>query len=85
MPRHYHTKSDEYLYVISGKARFVIADDEPRVVSPGVLIFFRKGTYHGVIEILERPLVVLAFDVPQRDPKDVVFEKATKEKSIETK
>jgi len=85
VPRHYHTKSDEHLYVISGKARFVIAEDEPRVVSAGDLIFFKKGTYHGVIEILERPLIVLSFDVPQRDPKDVVFEKATTQKLLETK
>jgi len=85
VPKHFHIKSDTYLYVISGKARFVIADEKPITVSTGNFLFYPKGTRHGVVEILEKPLVILAFDVPARDPKDVVFEVEATDKFIETK
>jgi len=85
VPKHYHNKSDTYLYVISGKARFVIADEKPITVSTGNFIFYPRGTKHGVVEIIEKPLVFLAFDVPARDPEDAVFEVEATDKFIETK
>lgn len=85
VPKHHHNKSDTYLYVISGKARFVIADEKPITVSPGNFVFYPRGTSHGVVEILEKPLVFLAFDVPARDPEDIVFEVEATDKFIETK
>jgi mannose-6-phosphate isomerase-like protein (cupin superfamily) len=74
-PAHYHATCDEYLLVVSGRARIFLgaADAEPFEVGPGQLIFFKKATIHGVPEILEHPFVVLAVDTPRRDPSDVIF------------
>lgn len=72
-PAHYHATCDEYLLVISGRARFFMANDPPFELTPGQLIFFKKGTIHGMPEILEHPFVVFAVDTPLRDPSDVIF------------
>jgi mannose-6-phosphate isomerase-like protein (cupin superfamily) len=72
-PAHYHATCDEYLLVISGRARFFFAEEEPFELSAGQLVFFKKGTVHGTSEILEEPFVVFSVDTPRRDPKDVVF------------
>ena len=74
-PAHYHATCDEYLLVLSGRARMFLgaADAEPFEVNPGQLIFFKKDTIHGMPEILEHPFVVLAVDTPRRDPSDIIF------------
>jgi mannose-6-phosphate isomerase-like protein (cupin superfamily) len=72
-PAHYHATCDEYLYVVSGRAKFFLGDAPPFEVGPGELIFFKQATVHGTPEILEEPFVVLAIDTPRRDPKDVIF------------
>ena len=74
-PAHYHATCDEYLLVLSGRARMFLgaADAEPFEVGPGQLIFFKQATIHGMPEILEHPFVVLAVDTPRRDPSDVIF------------
>jgi mannose-6-phosphate isomerase-like protein (cupin superfamily) len=78
-PAHYHATCDEYLLVLSGRARMFLgsADAEPFEVGPGQLIFFKKDTIHGMPEILEHPFVVLAVDTPRRDPSDVIFINST--------
>ena len=73
IPRHLHRKSDEYLYTISGAARIAIGDAPPKLVRAGELAFIERGTWHAVAEIVEAPFVVMAFEVPARDPTDVVF------------
>jgi mannose-6-phosphate isomerase-like protein (cupin superfamily) len=70
---HYHATCDEYLVVLSGRAKFFLGDQPPFELSPGQLIFFKKGTVHGLTEILEEPFVVFAVDTPRRDPSDVIF------------
>ena len=73
VPAHYHATCDEYLLVLSGRAKFFLGDAPPFEAGPGQLIFFKKATIHGTPEILEEPFVVLAVDTPRRDPKDVIF------------
>jgi mannose-6-phosphate isomerase-like protein (cupin superfamily) len=72
-PAHYHATCDEYLLVISGRARMFLGEDPPFDVGPGQLIFFKKATIHGMPEILEEPFVVFAVDTPRRDPRDIIF------------
>jgi mannose-6-phosphate isomerase-like protein (cupin superfamily) len=72
-PAHYHATCDEYLLVISGRARFFFRDEPAFELGPGQVIFFRQGTVHGTPEILEHPFVVFAVDTPRRDPSDVIF------------
>jgi mannose-6-phosphate isomerase-like protein (cupin superfamily) len=73
VPAHYHTTCDEYLLVLSGRAKFFFGENEPFELGPGQLIFFKQATIHGVPEILEEPFIVLAVDTPRRDPSDVHF------------
>jgi mannose-6-phosphate isomerase-like protein (cupin superfamily) len=72
-PAHYHATCDEYLFVLSGAARFFFGQEPHFELGPGQLIFFKKGTVHGTPEILEEPFIVLAVDTPRRDPSDVIF------------
>jgi mannose-6-phosphate isomerase-like protein (cupin superfamily) len=70
---HYHATCDEYLLVLSGRATFFLGDNEPFELGPGQLVFFKKGTVHGTLQILEEPFVVFAVDTPRRDPTDIHF------------
>jgi mannose-6-phosphate isomerase-like protein (cupin superfamily) len=72
-PQHYHATCDEYLLVVSGRARFVVEGGEPFELGPGQLLFFKRGTVHGTPEILEEPFVVFSVDTPRRDPRDIIF------------
>src|SRR5277367_173126 len=48
VPAHYHATCDEYLLVVSGRARFFFADGTPFELGPGRLVFFKRGTVHGI-------------------------------------
>ena len=73
VPAHYHTSCDEYLYVLSGAAQIAIANDEPREIHPGDLVFFKKKTIHALPQILQHPFTVLAIDTPRRPSEDIHF------------
>jgi mannose-6-phosphate isomerase-like protein (cupin superfamily) len=72
-PAHYHATCDEYLIVLSGRARFFMGDREPFEVGPGRMLFFKRDTVHGMPEILEHPLFMVSVDTPRRDPSDIIF------------
>ena len=73
VPPHYHATCDEYLFVVSGRARFFMGGLAPFEIGPGQLLFFKKNVVHGATEILEGPLVFLSVDTPRRDPRDIIF------------
>ena len=73
-PPHYHTGSDEYLYVVSGRGSFWMED--PAHIAefrPAQLLFFEKGVVHAMPALFEGPVVFLAIDTPRRDPNDIIF------------
>lgn len=72
-PAHYHATCDEYLLVLSGRAKLFLGDAPPFEVGPGQLVFFKRGIVHGTPEILSEPFIVFAVDTPRRDPTDVIF------------
>ena len=73
-PPHYHKACDEYLYVFSGRGTFWLENESNSAkFGPGELLFFKRGTVHALPTILEEPVVFLSFDVPRRDPKDIIF------------
>ena len=73
-PPHYHEGCDEYLYVLSGRGTFWMADPSTKAeFGPGQLLFFERRTVHAIPEILEEPLVFLSIDTPRREPTDIVF------------
>jgi mannose-6-phosphate isomerase-like protein (cupin superfamily) len=73
VPAHFHTSCDEYLYVLSGAAQIIVANDAVREIRPGELVFFKKRTVHALPQILKHPFTVLAVDTPRRPPEDVHF------------
>jgi mannose-6-phosphate isomerase-like protein (cupin superfamily) len=77
-PAHYHETSDEYLFVLSGRATFFMGDEPLFEVRPGQLLFFKKRTIHGMPTILEHPVVFMSVDTPRRPPGDIVFVEAGK-------
>jgi len=73
-PPHYHVGSDEHLYVLSGRGTFWMEEASSQgEFAPGDLLVFKRRTVHALPDILEEPVVFLAIDTPQRDPKDIVF------------
>ena len=72
VPGHYHATCDEYLLVISGRGTIFIGDSKPFEVAPGQLLFFKKGTVHG-LTVIEEPFVFLSVDTPRRHPRDIIF------------
>ena len=72
VPAHYHATCDEYLLVIAGRGTIFIGDAAPFEVTPGRLVFFKKGTVHG-LTVIEHPFAFLSVDTPRRDPKDITF------------
>lgn len=72
VPAHYHATCDEYLLVIAGRGTIVIGDSAPTEVTPGQLVFFKKGTVHG-LTVIEHPFAFLSVDTPRRDPRDITF------------
>ena len=72
VPAHYHATCDEYLLVIAGRGTIFIGDSGPFEVAPGRLVFFKKGTVHG-LTVIEHPFAFLSVDTPRRDPRDITF------------
>jgi mannose-6-phosphate isomerase-like protein (cupin superfamily) len=73
-PPHYHARSDEYLYVLSGKGTFWIGSPaNAGAFAPGHFLFFKRGIAHALPKISEGPVVFLSVDAPRRDPKDIIF------------
>jgi mannose-6-phosphate isomerase-like protein (cupin superfamily) len=72
-PAHFHKTCDEYLQVILGRAKFVVAGGPAVELGPGQLLFFGRNIVHSIAEIVEAPLVVFSVDTPRRDPSDVTF------------
>jgi mannose-6-phosphate isomerase-like protein (cupin superfamily) len=73
VPAHFHRTCDEYLQVVTGRARFVVEGNDPVELGPGQVLFFRRNTVHGIPAIVEGPLVFFSVDTPRRDPSDVTF------------
>jgi mannose-6-phosphate isomerase-like protein (cupin superfamily) len=73
-PPHYHERSDEYLYVLSGKGTFWMRDPSNiGEFAPGDFLFFKRRTVHAIPDIFEEPVVFLSVDAPRRLPDDIIF------------
>ena len=72
VPAHFHRTCDEYLVVLAGRGTIFLGDSEPFEVAPGQLVFFKKGTVHG-LTIIEEPFTFFAVDTPRRDPRDITL------------
>lgn len=73
VPQHIHAGGDTFLYVLSGRGKFQIGDREPIEVGAGTMLYWAAGVSHGMPEMIEEPVTMLAFDAPFRDPDDIIY------------
>lgn len=73
-PRHYHPNGGEFYYVLSGKAQ-ILVDEEWVEASPGLAIYFSRGTSHAVRVTGDQPLdIVYGFHPPDLERVGTVWE-----------
>jgi mannose-6-phosphate isomerase-like protein (cupin superfamily) len=74
VPPHYHATCDEYLFVVTGRAIFSMGDVAPVEVSPGQLVFFKKGVVHAITPLGGEPLSRRALRGLRRVPLEATAE-----------
>jgi quercetin dioxygenase-like cupin family protein len=62
---HAHTDADKFYFLVTGKARMMVGD-ETREATAGDLIWAPAGVPHGVVEALERTVILVAMAPPPR-------------------
>jgi quercetin dioxygenase-like cupin family protein len=60
---HVHAGSDKFYLVVSGKARMIVGDDT-RDVGTGTVVWAPADVPHGVVQALERTVMVVAIAPP---------------------
>jgi quercetin dioxygenase-like cupin family protein len=60
---HVHQGADKFYLLLSGKARMIVGD-ETRIVEPGTLVWTPAGEPHGVVEALERTVMLVGMAPP---------------------
>jgi mannose-6-phosphate isomerase-like protein (cupin superfamily) len=63
---HYHAKTDEFYYIISGTGRMVLDEDEIEV-HPGVVVYVPRGVKHKAVG----DLTVLTVCIPRGVLNDI--------------
>ncbi|MGJ7033695.1 cupin domain-containing protein [Niabella hirudinis] len=59
-PLHIHLSQDEWFYVLEGKYRFRVGDDEYEM-NPGDTIFLPKQVPHAFIQLTEKARVIVSY------------------------
>lgn len=60
---HVHAGADKFYLIVTGKARMIVGD-ETRDVGEGTLIWVPADLPHGVVEALERTVMLVAIAPP---------------------
>jgi quercetin dioxygenase-like cupin family protein len=60
---HAHAEADKFYFVASGKARMLVGN-ETREATAGDLVWAPAGAPHGVLEALERTVILVAIAPP---------------------
>lgn len=60
---HHHADADKFYLVLSGKARFVVGDETAEAAA-GTLVWAPAGVPHGVLEALERTVLLVTMAPP---------------------
>jgi mannose-6-phosphate isomerase-like protein (cupin superfamily) len=69
--RHYHLKTEEIYYILSGRGKIHI-DNEAYMVSSGHAIFLPIGSRHQIINEGQEDIIFVCADAPVFDPNDVI-------------
>lgn len=70
--RHYHQRSEEFYYILSGRGSMEI-DGEIREVGPGDAILIPPGAWHQITAGVAAPLVFLCCCAPAYSHEDTYF------------
>ena len=62
---HVHDGADKFYLLLSGKARMIVGD-ETREVGPGIVVWAPAGEPHGVVEALERTVMLVGMAPPPK-------------------
>jgi quercetin dioxygenase-like cupin family protein len=62
---HTHAGADKLYFLVSGKARMTVGE-ETRLAESGTLVWASAGIPHGVVEVLERTVMLVAMAPPPR-------------------
>jgi quercetin dioxygenase-like cupin family protein len=62
-PSHTHTGADKFYYVLTGRASAVVGD-ETREVDAGTLIWAPAGVVHGISDVMEPTVMLVAISPP---------------------
>jgi mannose-6-phosphate isomerase-like protein (cupin superfamily) len=57
---HYHVESDEFFYVLGGKGRILVGEEE-KAIETGYFIFVPAGEDHRITSSVDDPLKVIYF------------------------
>jgi len=60
---HTHGGADKFYFIVSGKARMIVGE-ETRVAEPGDLVWAPADLPHGVVEALERTVMLVGIAPP---------------------
>jgi mannose-6-phosphate isomerase-like protein (cupin superfamily) len=69
---HYHPEAEESYFILRGKARMMLADEEAILV-PGQAVLIPPPQPHQIINIGETDLTFIAFCVPAWEPGNSIF------------
>jgi quercetin dioxygenase-like cupin family protein len=61
-PPHYHPNEEQFMFVLEGRMRMVLGDEE-RIIEPGMLVHIPRNVRHGV-RALGGPAVFFATKSP---------------------
>jgi quercetin dioxygenase-like cupin family protein len=62
---HVHAGADKFYLIVTGKARMIVGD-ETRDVGEGTIVWAPADLPHGVVEALERTVMLVAIAPPPR-------------------
>lgn len=66
---HVHAGSDKFYLIVSGKARMIVGNDT-REVGAGTVVWAPADIPHGVVEALERTIMLVAIAPPPGSIRD---------------
>lgn len=69
---HYHPEAEESYFILEGKARLLLANEEA-ILLPGQVVLIPPPQPHKIMSIGETDLTFLTFCVPAWEPTNTVF------------
>ncbi len=69
---HYHPEAEESYYILNGKARMLIGDEEMEL-ERGHTVLIKAPIPHKIINISEEMLEFLAICIPAGEPTNSVY------------